>query len=42
MDRKAHWQRVYETKAADQVSWFQQEPTVAVRLLESAGIGPST
>jgi hypothetical protein len=42
MDRKTHWQRVYETKAPDQVSWFQPVPTVSLRLLEFAGVGPST
>lgn len=42
MDRKSHWQRVYETKAPDAVSWFQSAPTVSARLLESAGLGPGT
>lgn len=42
MDRKAHWQRVYETKAPDAVSWFQETPTVSTRLLQSAGLGPGT
>ena len=26
MDRKVHWQKVYETKAADAVSWFRRRP----------------
>jgi hypothetical protein len=42
MDRKSHWEGVYETKAPDAVSWFQPTPTVSVRLLESAGLGPTT
>jgi hypothetical protein len=42
MDRKEHWQRVYQTKAATEVSWFQPHPTLSIRLLESAGFGPST
>ena len=42
MDRKSHWERVYDTKAPDAVSWFQSVPTVSARLLESAGLGPST
>lgn len=42
MDRKEHWQRVYETKAPDAVSWFQEAPTVSARLLQSAGFGPET
>ena len=42
MDRKEHWERVYETKATDAVSWFQETPTVSARLLQSAGLGPAT
>ncbi len=42
MDRKAHWQHVYRTKAADEVSWFQPEPTISARLLEAAGLSADT
>ena len=42
MDRKAHWQHVYETRASDAVSWYQEIPTVSTRLLQSAGLGPAT
>jgi hypothetical protein len=42
MDRKDHWQGVYQRKAADEVSWFQPEPSLSLRLLQSAGLGPST
>jgi hypothetical protein len=42
MDLKAHWQRVYTTKATDAVSWFEPEPTLSAQLLEAAGIGPDT
>lgn len=28
-----HWNKVYETRGADQVSWFQPEPTVSVELI---------
>jgi hypothetical protein len=38
MDRKAHWQRVYTTKAPDAVSWFQPAPTVTAQLLNAAGL----
>ena len=38
MDRKQHWERVYETKAEREVSWFQAEPAVSLRLLEAAGL----
>ena len=42
MDRKAHWQLVYTTKAADAVSWFQAQPTVSARLLDAVGLSPNT
>ena len=42
MDRKAHWQKVYQAKAPDAVSWFQETPTVSARLLDAAGISPAT
>lgn len=35
MDRKAHWERVYETKAATEVSWFQTQADVSRELIES-------
>jgi SAM-dependent methyltransferase len=30
-----HWDTVYGTKAADEVSWFQRQPTTSQRLLTS-------
>lgn len=33
-DAAGHWNSVFETKASDEVSWFQAEPTTSVRLLE--------
>ena len=38
MERAAHWNRVYTTKAADDVSWFEPLPTVSLELLEAAGM----
>lgn len=32
MDRKAHWEAVYASKAANEVSWYQQLPAVSLRL----------
>lgn len=40
--RRQHWQRVYSRKQSDEVSWFQREPAVSLRLIEEAGPGPST
>jgi hypothetical protein len=42
MDRKAHWNEIYATKAPDAVSWFQPEPFVSLRLLAAAGMTPAT
>jgi hypothetical protein len=42
MDRRTHWQSVYQTTAPDTLSWFQEIPVTSARLLESAGIGPAT
>ncbi len=39
MDRQAHWQKVYEAKPEDQVSWFQAHPTVSLALIGEAGLG---
>lgn len=37
---KDHWERVYTTKAADAVSWFQQEPLPSLDMIAAAGVGP--
>lgn len=37
VDRQAHWQQVYRTKATDAVSWYQPEPRPSADLLELAG-----
>ncbi len=33
-DAAGHWESVFETKAADEVSWFQAVPAMSLRLLE--------
>ena len=38
MERKQHWEQVYRTKSPDQVSWFQFEPALSLRLLDAAGL----
>lgn len=42
MDRKAHWDRVYTTTASEEVSWYQREPTISLRLLEQTGLTAAT
>ena len=33
MARPEHWERVYQRKAANEVSWFQPEPTLSAALV---------
>jgi len=37
-DRRAHWEQVWRTRAPQQLSWYQPEPTVSLELIEAAGI----
>lgn len=37
-ERRAHWERVYEQRAPEAVSWFQEEPATSLALIERAGI----
>lgn len=39
MERKAHWEKVYQSKAPDEVSWFQTQPALSLRLVEASGVG---
>lgn len=34
VSRSEHWEQVYSSKSADEVSWFQREPKVSLRLIE--------
>ncbi len=34
-DRQQHWQQVYDSRDVSEVSWFQDEPSVSLRLVES-------
>jgi SAM-dependent methyltransferase len=42
MDRTAHWEQVYRTKATDQVSWFQAEATLSLALIQKLATGHDT
>lgn len=35
-----HWNDVYETKSADQLSWFEDAPTTSLELLDLLGVTP--
>lgn len=34
MDPRSHWEQVYRTKGADQVSWFQPEAKLSLELIQ--------
>ena len=38
--QKQHWEKVYQTKPADAVSWFQEHATRSIEMIHS--IGPSS
>jgi SAM-dependent methyltransferase len=38
MSRKKHWNHVYETKGADDLSWSQPRPDVSLELIAAAGL----
>ena len=42
LNRQAHWQRVYKEKDENQVSWFQERPTISLELIEAAGLDRSS
>lgn len=37
--RKDHWEQVYASKAADAVSWFQNDRIPSLAMIAEAGIG---
>jgi 2-polyprenyl-3-methyl-5-hydroxy-6-metoxy-1,4-benzoquinol methylase len=42
MDVKAHWEKVYRTKAPDAVSWYRPHLETSLALIERTGAGPSS
>jgi SAM-dependent methyltransferase len=38
MDKRAHWEAVYTTKAADRVSWFQRSAEPSLKMIRASGI----
>ena len=42
MDRKQHWETVYETKQSSDVSWFQLLPARSLELIAATGAGPGS
>jgi cyclopropane fatty-acyl-phospholipid synthase-like methyltransferase len=41
MDRKAHWEKVYQTKDPDEVSWTQEIPQTSLDFIHSLGLKKS-
>ena len=35
--RQAHWQNVYTKKGENEVSWFQESPSLSLELIERVG-----
>ncbi len=38
---QSHWQRAHESKAEDEVSWFQAKPALSLQLIEETGVARS-
>lgn len=38
MERRTHWEHVYQTKAPTEVSWFQEHAEHSLRLIERTGV----
>ncbi len=41
MDPKLHWEHVYQTKTADQVSWYRQHLDVSLDLIKTSVVDPA-
>lgn len=42
MQRKEHWEALYETKPSDTVSWYEPLPSRSLTLLTDAGLNPDS
>ena len=40
LDKKRHWEAVYEQKSPLDVSWYQSDPQLSLALIQSTGITP--
>lgn len=38
MNSKLHWERVYENKTPDQVSWTQENPEISIKFIQDTGL----
>ena len=37
---QAHWDHIYETKAGNELSWFQEHPAISFDLIRATGVKP--
>jgi SAM-dependent methyltransferase len=42
MPRKDHWDAVYTTKASDEVSWYEVDPTISLDLIQQVSSPPKS
>jgi trans-aconitate methyltransferase len=39
MERRDHWNRIYEARSAASLSWYQRRPELSIALIAASGIG---
>jgi ubiquinone/menaquinone biosynthesis C-methylase UbiE len=39
MNKRQHWENVYQTKARDEVSWFREHLDTSLRMITNTGVG---
>jgi len=37
-ERKTHWEKVYGSKSPTEVSWYQEQPSLSLRLIRDSGL----
>ncbi|HEU0297365.1 MAG TPA: hypothetical protein VFR47_31775 [Anaerolineales bacterium] len=38
MNKKTHWEHIYETKAPTQVSWYQEHAQYSLQFIQNTGV----
>lgn len=39
MNKQEHWERVYQTKGRDEVSWFREHLDTSIKMITNTGVG---
>jgi 2-polyprenyl-3-methyl-5-hydroxy-6-metoxy-1,4-benzoquinol methylase len=42
MENKTHWEQIYHTKTATQVSWYQLHPSLSLQHIQNTGVGKTS